>query len=101
VAKKTEEYDLYIKYIKEGYPPPKVKTRYDTKLPPGALPHIGKRIKAGQYVENLSAGSAGKLRGFVKTRGLTAIERRGQGEKRGTLYIVTKEWAAENPDRLT
>jgi hypothetical protein len=95
MGKKTEEYDLYIK---NGYPPPKAKTRYDTRLPDGALPHIGKRIKPGQYVENLSAGSAGKLRGFVEERGLMAIQRRSQGEKRGTLYVVTRDWAAENPD---
>jgi hypothetical protein len=29
MAKKTEEYDLYIK---DGYPPPKAKTRYDTNF---------------------------------------------------------------------
>lgn len=42
MANKIEEYDLYIK---DGYPPPKAKTRYDTKLPDGALPYIGTRIK--------------------------------------------------------
>jgi len=93
--KKTDEYDLYIK---DGYPPPQGQTRYDTKLPNGALTHIGSRIKPGQYVENLSPGSMGKLKGLVEESGLIVIQRRRQNEDRGTLYVVTKEWTAADPD---
>ena len=95
MATKLEEYDLFIR---EGYPPPRTKTQYDTKLPNGALPHIGNRIKPGQFVENVSVGSAGKLRGLIEVRGLMVISRQRQGEKRSTLYVVTPQWAAENPD---
>ena len=73
-----------------------VPTRYATKLPDGALADIAKRIRP--YVEGLSAGSLGKLAGFIEDRGLTVVRRRGQGEARGTLFVVTDEWLAANPE---
>jgi hypothetical protein len=65
-------------------------------LPDGALADIAKRIRP--YVEGLSAGSLGKLAGFIEDRGLTVVRRRGQGEARGTLFVVTDEWLAANPE---
>jgi hypothetical protein len=49
----------------------------------GTLADVAKRITAGQYVENLSAGSMGKLAGFIEERrGLRAVQRWGQVDSR-------------------
>jgi len=96
MSKKLEEYPLEIK---NGDPPERPKTSYDSKAYAGALSDIAKRIKPGQYVLNLSAGSIGKLKRLIKKRGgMEVRERRGQGESRGTLYVVTDEWLASHPD---
>jgi hypothetical protein len=95
MAKKVEQ---YIPRIKNGLPPPRVKTRYNAKIVDGELIGIGDRIKHGQYVEDLSAGSAGKLAKRVKERGLTVVRRPRQGESRGTVYVVTPQWLAEHPE---
>ena len=92
---KTEQYDLHIK---NGYPPPKGKTRYDLRLPEGALSEIAKRLQSGQFVENLSAGSAGKLRKIVEDRGLICIQRRAQGQTKATVYVVDQAWLDKNPE---
>jgi len=94
MARKVEQ---YIPRIKDGLPPPRVKTRYNTKIVDGELIGIGDRIKHGQHVDDLSAGSAGKLAKRVKDRGLAVVRRRRQGESRGTVYVVTPEWLAEHP----
>ena len=52
-------------------------------------------------MEDLSAGSLGKLAGFIEDRGLNVVRRLGQGESRGTLYVVTDEWLARNPQSLS
>jgi hypothetical protein len=91
--------DSYELEIKDGDPPDQGRTSYDTKMRSGALFEIARRIKPGQYVENLSAGSLGKLRKQIEERGLNVIARRGQGEVRGTLYVVTDSWLAGHPDR--
>jgi hypothetical protein len=65
----------------------------------GALNDIARRIRPGQYVEDLSAGSMGKLAGLIKERGLTVIFRQRSGESRGNLYVVTDEWVAKHPER--
>jgi hypothetical protein len=89
MAKKLDSYELKIK---DGDPPDQGKTSYDTKVPSGALFEIAKRIRPHQYVENLSAGSLGKLRKQIEDRGLNVITRRRQGETRATLYVVTDKW---------
>ena len=88
----------YIPRIKDGLPPSRLKTKYDTKIVDGELIRIGNRIKHGQYVDDLSAGSAGKLAKLVEERGLSVVRRRGQGESRGTVYVVTPEWLAQHPE---
>lgn len=90
--------DAYELEIKDGDPPNQTKTSYDTKMPSGALFEIAGRIKPGQYVENLSAGSLGKLRKQIVERGLNVITRRRQGDLRGTLYVVTDRWLAGHPN---
>jgi len=96
MVKKTDHYELEIK---DGDPPDQGKTSYDTKIPSGALFEIARRIGPGQYVEDLSAGSLGKLRKLIEERGLNVITRRRQGDTRGTLYVVTDSWLAGNPNR--
>lgn len=93
--RKVDQYGLEIK---DGLPPSRTKTTYDTKIADGELIRIGERIKHGQYIDNLSAGSAGKLAKIVESRGLAVVRRRRQGESRGTLYVVTREWLTEHPD---
>ena len=94
----TKKVDQYVPEIKDGLPHKRAKTKYDTKIFEGELIRIGERIKHGQYVENLSAGSIGKLANVVKSRGLAVVRRRRQGESRGTVYVVTPEWLTEHPD---
>jgi len=96
IGKKLHEYPLVIK---DGDPPERGKTSYITKAYAGALFAIAQRIRPGQYVENLSAGSLGKLRKYVEARGLKVIARRRQGESRGTLYAVSDTWLASHPDK--
>src|SRR5689334_14741526 len=81
ICKQTEEYGLMIE---DGDPPPRGKTKYLAKLPDGALSDLAKRIRPGQYVANLSAGSLGKLAGMIEDRGLRVVRRIGQGDSRGT-----------------
>lgn len=88
----SKRLDTYELTIRNGDPPEPEKTSYDTKAQPGALFEIARRIKPGQYVENLSAGSLGKLRKQVEDRGLHVVTRRRQGETRATLYVVSDEW---------
>jgi len=89
MQRQIEEYGLKIE---DGDPPPKGKTRYLAKLPDGALADIAKRVRPGQYVANLSAGSLGKLAGFIEDRGLRVVRRIGQGDSRGVLYVVRDDW---------
>jgi hypothetical protein len=97
MAKKVEEYHLKIK---KGFPKPRYKTEYSTKLPGDELIRVGETIQPGEYIEDVSLGSAGKLEGFVKARGLEAVRRGKQGDSRITLYVVTPEWLAEHPEVL-
>jgi hypothetical protein len=90
--------DQYVLEIKNGFPPKREKTKYDTKMFSGALIELAERIKPGQYVENLSAGSAGKLVKLIRPHGFAALRRQRQGESRGTVYVVSLDWLAENPD---
>ena len=94
MSKKIDEYSLVIR---TGDPPERGKTSYETKTSAGALQDIAQRIEPGQYVE-LSAGSFGKLKGYIEARGLNVITRRRLDEPRGTLYVVTDEWLASHPD---
>jgi hypothetical protein len=84
--------------IKDGLPPKRVKTTYDAKMFSGELIALAERIEPGQYVEGLSAGSMGKLVKLIESRGFAAVRRRAQGESRGAVYAVTREWLAENPN---
>lgn len=92
----SKKVDRYIPRIKKGLPPKRPKTEYDSKIVDGELIHIGERITHGHYVDDLSVGSAGKLARYVKARGLEVVRRYGQGERRGTVYVVTPEWLAKN-----
>jgi hypothetical protein len=78
----TTKIDQYVLEIKDGWPPKRCKTKYDAKMPNGALIEIAARIKPGQHVEDMSAGSAGKLAKLLEPRGLVALSRRRQGESR-------------------
>jgi hypothetical protein len=94
--KKVYEYNVEIE---DELPPVKNKTLYNKKLPNGRLERIASQIKHGQCVKNLSAGSAGKLVGFMKTRsGLRALQRGGQGDATVIVYAVSEEWLAEHPE---
>jgi hypothetical protein len=84
--------------LKTVFPQSGAKTVYSKKLPDGRLEQISDKIKHGQYVENLSAGSAGKLAKLVERRGLKTVQRRGQGESTATVYVVTAEWLSEHPE---
>jgi hypothetical protein len=95
MAKTVDSYELEIR---DGDPPEQGKTSYDTKAHLGALSEIARRIRPGQYVENVSAGSLGKLRTQIEDRGLNVITRRRQGETRATLYVVADQWLARNPN---
>jgi hypothetical protein len=95
MTKKVDEYGLKIQ---DGDPPDSPKKSYDTKAFDGTLADIAQRIKPGQYVSNVSAGSLGKLRKQIEARGLTVVTRHGQGDARATLYVVTEEWLASHPD---
>jgi hypothetical protein len=90
--------EQYLPRIENGFPPKRAKTDYETKMFAGALMDAADRIKPGQFVANLSAGSAGKFARRVESRGLAAVSRRAQGESRGTVYVVTPEWLAKNPE---
>jgi len=96
MKKRLDSYELEIG---DGDPPDQGKTFYDAKTPSGALADIARRIRPGQYVENLSAGSVGKLRKQIEDRGLNVITRRRQGDLRATLYVVTDGWRAAHPDQ--
>jgi hypothetical protein len=91
----TKRYEIQIK---SGYPPPPTRAAYRKRLPHRALNDIGRIIKPGQYVENLSPGSAGRLRAFVEERGLIGIQRLPQGGNRASVYVVTPAWVAKHPE---
>jgi hypothetical protein len=95
--RKVEQYDLEIK---DGLPPARVKTSYHKQLPDGRLEEIAAKIRHGQYVAKLSAGSAGKLVNFVKEQrhGLIALRRGGQTDNILTVYVVTEQWLSEHPE---
>jgi hypothetical protein len=63
----------------------------------GLLVQLAAKIKHGQYVK-LSAGSQGKFKKIVESNGLRTVNRRAQGEDVATVYVVTPEWLADNPD---
>jgi len=92
-----KQVNQYVPEIKEGLPPSRVKTTYHKKMVEGELIQIAERIGHGQFVE-ISAGSLGKFRQIVESRGLKTICRRGQGESRGTVFVVTQEWLRQHPD---
>jgi hypothetical protein len=93
---KVNQYGLEIK---NGFPPKHKKTMYDDKLFEGELRRVADQIEPGQYVE-ISAGSQGKFKGFVESRGLKVVSNRGQGEPVAKVYVVTPEWLSDNPDVL-
>jgi hypothetical protein len=96
---KNDNCEGYLGLIKDGWPPPKEKRRYIKTVPEGMLMEFADTIQAGQYMDDPSAGSAGKFSDRVKARqGLEARSRRGQGESRGRVYVVTTEWLAANPN---
>ena len=91
----TKRYEIEIK---NGFPPPPARAAYRKRLPHRALDEIGSIIKPGQYVENLSPGSAGKLRALIEDRGLIGIQRMPQGRSRATVYVVTPAWLRKHPE---
>jgi hypothetical protein len=93
---KVVEYDVKIE---DGLPPPKGKTVYTKKLPNGRLEQTANRIKHGQFVRDLSVGSAGKLVELMKSRpGLRALRRGGQEDTTNTVYVVSEEWLSKHPE---
>jgi hypothetical protein len=96
MSKKLDEYSLEIE---NGDPPAREKTSYKTKAYSKMLSEIAERIGPGQHVKNLSSGSLGKLRKLIEVRGLNVVTRRGQGDSRGTLYVVTDEWLKLNTSK--
>ncbi len=88
----------YLPEIKDGFPPERATRAYNKKMFEGGLMDLADRIKPGQYVEGLSAGSEGKFAKRVESRGLRTVRRRGQGQSRGTVYVVTPEWLVAHPD---
>ena len=66
--------DRYVPEIKDGFPPPRVMTSYDTKIFDGSLVGLAGKIQQGQYVE-ISAGSKGKFKKLVEARGLKTVIR--------------------------
>ena len=93
---KVNQYGLEIR---NGLPPKHRETTYEEKLFDGELQRIAEQIEHGQYVE-IKAGSQGKFKDLVESRGLRVVSNRGQGETVATVYVVTPEWLADNPDVL-
>jgi hypothetical protein len=87
----------YVPKIKDGLPPVRSKTAYPRKIVEGELIRIAEQIRHGQYVE-ISQGSLGKLTEIIKNRGLTTVARVGQDKNMRTVYVVTPQWLAENPE---
>ena len=96
MSRKVAEYCLEIE---DGYPPNREKTSYTTKANSATLIDIAERIKPGQHVKNVSAGSLGKLGKLIESRGWRVVTRRAQGDTRGTLYVVTEQWLKMNPSK--
>jgi hypothetical protein len=93
---KTHQYGLEIK---KGLPLNYSKTRFPNKAFEGELIQVAKTITHGHYVK-ISAGSQGKFREIVESRDLKTVVRRGQGESRGTVFVVTAQWLSEHPECL-
>jgi hypothetical protein len=93
---KVVKYDVKIE---GGLPSAKKKTTYTKRLPDGRLEEIADQIKHGQFVTNLSAGSAGKLVSLLKHRiGLKALRRGGQEDATNTVYVESEEWLSKHPE---
>jgi hypothetical protein len=93
----SKHVDQYEPKIRTGLPPPREKTRYDTKMVEGALRLMAEQVRHGQYVE-MSAGSAGKFRKIVQSRGLETVQRRRQGESVAVVYVVDPKWLSAHPE---
>jgi hypothetical protein len=95
----TKKVDQYVPEIKDGLPPSRTKTKYDKKMVEGELIRLGERIEHGQYLD-IPSGSMGKFKRVVERRGLKTVRRYWPDQPMTTVYVVTTEWLAENPEVL-
>jgi hypothetical protein len=95
----TKKGDQYEPKIETGLPPAHYETAYDTKMFEDSLRLLAERIERGQYVK-IPAGSKGKFKKIVESRGLKTIHRLRLGDPLATVYVVTPEWLAGHPDVL-
>ena len=85
--KKLEE---YVPVIEDGIPIPEPPaTRYTRKIIGGELMRIAEQIKPGQSVI-LPAGSIGKFKKIVKSRGLHTVCFIGQSDTEARVWVTTK-----------
>jgi len=88
--KKIEE---YVPLIEDGIPIPKrIRTVYTRKIVAGELMRIAEQIKPGQSVV-LPAGSIGKFRRIVKSRGLHTVCYIGQSDPEARVWVISPEQA--------
>lgn len=85
--------------IQRGLPPKSTERKNGPRgrLPDGYLKEIGERIKHGEFVSDLSPGSASALCIQLRSRELVGIKEVGQSDEGATVYAVTPEWRTKNP----
>jgi hypothetical protein len=89
--------ESYTVQIRTGLPPVRLQTKYPKKMANGELLRIGEKIKHGEYVE-IPEGSQGKLSRLIESRGLRVVRRECEDKTMMTIFAVTREWLADNPD---
>lgn len=83
--KKVED---YVPLIEDGIPvPERIPTVYTRKIVAGELMRIGEQIRPGQSVV-LPAGSIGKFRKIVKSRGLLTVCFIGQSDTEARVWVM-------------
>jgi hypothetical protein len=82
--------EWYVPPIEDGIPIPKhVPTVYTRKIVAGELMRIAEKIKPGQSVV-LPAGSIGKFKKIVKSRGLLTVCYIGQSDPEARVWVISK-----------
>ena len=80
----------YVPEIEDGIPlPPVVPTTYTRKIVGGELIRIANQMTPGQSVK-LSAGSIGKFKKIVKSRGLQTYCQIGQSDPEARVWVISK-----------
>ena len=86
VMKKVED---YVPLIEDGIPiPERNPTVYTRKIVAGELIRIAEQIKAGQSVV-LPAGSIGKFKQIVKSRGLLTVCYIGKSDTEARVWVTS------------